>query len=302
MKILIPNDIVITSSNVSGSTFQNWNISTAYTIGTSVYLPNDYGEYNCLVANTGVDPRTSLYDATNNTTGKWKFLGTANKYKMFDQFLNTQTIKNSKIEVQILCYGAQAFYIGNIEATSVKIDIIDNATLEIIESYSKNLFPAVSDWKDYFYGDWISKNKGSILYERTTLSLDVSAIITIDNGTDEAKCGVFVCGETRNIGNSKWGVKIGALDYSTVLINTATGATYLSKGNYAKTLDIDIFAKTPSVLPIYQALVDARGIPIVLIPGYDDDLLTTYCYIQSHETILNSPVETAINCKAIGLI
>lgn len=301
MKILMPNSIIITSSNVTPSSYAEWNNTTAYAIGTCVYLPADYGEYKCIVANTGVDPRTSLYDA-NNTSGKWQFLGTANKYKMFDQFLNTQTVKEGQIINQIACYGSQAFYLGNIEAMSVTIDIIDNQTLEVIESYSKNLFPAVSDWKDYFYGDWIAKNKGSILYERTTLSLDVSAIITIDNGTDEAKCGVFVCGETRNIGNSKWGVKIGALDYSTVLINTATGATYLSKGNYAKTLDIDIFAKTPSVLPIYQALVDARGIPIVLIPGYDDDLLTTYCYIQSHETILNSPVETAINCKAIGLI
>ena len=108
MKILFPQAFTLTSSNISNSSYSDWNASTAYAIGAQVYLPDNYGEYKCLVANTGVDPRTSIYDATKNPNGKWLFLGTTNKYRMFDKYLNTQSIKNGKIIIELLAYGYNA--------------------------------------------------------------------------------------------------------------------------------------------------------------------------------------------------
>lgn len=293
MKIMFPGAIVITSSNVADSLYSDYNSSTAYSVGARVYLPTNYGEYEALTANTGKNPSSNPTD--------WKFLGTTNKFRMFDQFLNTQTVRNGTIEVSIAAYAAEALYLGNIDATTITVEVINIDTLDVIETKTYTTYRDVMDWQDYYYGDWLDDKVESITYERTTLSQNIAFHIIIDNGASDAKCGIFACGRVKVLGNTRWGVSVGAIDYSAVAIDSASGATYLSRGNYAKTLDIDIFTPTGSANAAYKVLTDARGLPIVIMHG-KYELLNLYCYIQKHETIVNGPVETAITCEAIGLI
>lgn len=293
MKLMFPSNIVITSSNVTGSSYSAWSSATAYTIGQNVYLSSNYGEYEAITNNTNKPPNLNPTD--------WKFLGTANKYKMFDQFLNTQTSNTGTIEVEIVAYGSTGLYIGNIDATTVSIDVVNNDTLAVIETATYTMYRDVDDWLDYFYGDWLDEKNDSVMFERTTLTQNISYLLTIDNGASLAKCGIFFAGTIREIGKTKYGVSIGALDYSTVATDTSSGATYLSRGNYAKTLDVDIFTHTSSAKAVYNALTSARGLPIVFI-GESYEILNVYGYIQKHETLLNSPVETAITVQVIGLI
>lgn len=293
MKILTPGSIVITDSNVAGSLYANYNSAATYAVGETVYLPENYGEYESLTINSNKRPDLNPSD--------WKFLGTANKYKMFDQFLNTQTSNMGIIEVHIAAYGADAVYLGNIVAISVSIDVINNDTLEIIETATYEMYRDVVDWQDYYFGDWLNDTKDSVLYERTSLTQNVSFIITINNGANNAKCGIFTSGKVKEIGATRWEVQVGALDYSTVALDTSSGATYLSKGNYAKTLSVDIFAQTGIAGSVYKALTYARGTPIVFIGG-GYDLLNVFGYIQKFEELVKGPVETAITVDVIGLI
>lgn len=293
MKLMFPSNIVITDSNVAGSSYSTWDSATAYTIGQNVYLSSNYGEYEALTNNTNKPPNLNPTD--------WKFLGTANKYKMFDQYLNTQTSNTGTIDVDIVAYGSTGLYLGNIDATTVNIQVVDNDTLSVIENNTYEMYRDVDDWLDYFYGTWIDDKEDFVMLERSTLTQNISYLLTVDNGTSDAKCGIFFAGIIREIGKTKYGVSIGALDYSAVAIDTSSGATYLSRGNYAKTLDVDIFAHTSSAKAVYSALVSARGLPVVFV-GEVYDLLTVYGYIQKHETLLNGPVETAINVQVIGLI
>lgn len=284
---------MITSSNVADSLYSDYNSSTAYSVGARVYLPTNYGEYEALTANTGKNPSSNPTD--------WKFLGTTNKFRMFDQFLNTQTVRNGTIEVSIAAYAAEALYLGNIDATTITVEVINIDTLDVIETKTYTTYRDVMDWQDYYYGDWLDDKVESITYERTTLSQNIAFHIIIDNGASDAKCGIFACGRVKVLGNTRWGVSVGAIDYSAVAIDTASGATYLSRGNYAKTLEIDIYTPTGLANAAYKVLTDARGIPIVIMHARYE-LLNLYCYIQKHETVVNGPVETAITCEAIGLI
>lgn len=300
MKILFPQAFTLTSSNISNSSYSDWNASTAYAIGAQVYLPDNYGEYKCLVANTGVDPRTSIYEATKNPSGKWLFLGTTNKYRMFDKYLNTQSIKNGKIIIELLAYGCKALFLGNLDASTVNIKVIDNNTLEIIETFEKKLKRNINSWFDYFYGDWKDNKKSQLLYERTTATRNVSIIIEIDNGSNDAKCGIFCCGDIKKVGITKFGLNIGSLDYSTVATDTSTGETFLMEGNYAKTMDLDLFTKTENAMSLDKILNDARGKGVVFIAGYSDDTIV-YGYKQKHSTVMSGPVETIITVNIIGL-
>jgi hypothetical protein len=293
MKIMFPGAIIITSSNVADSSYANWNDATPYANGATVYLPINYGEYQALTANTNKQPNLNPTD--------WKFLGTTNKYKMFDQFLNTQTLRTETIEVSIAAYGAEALYLGNIDATTITIEVIDLDLLSVIETKVYTTYRDIVDWQDYYYGDWLEDKVESIVYERTTLTQNIGFNIIIDNGTNDAKCGIFACGRVKFLGYTKWDLNVGALDYSTIAIDSASGATYLSKGNYAKKLGIDIFTHTNSVNAVFKTLTNARGIPVVFIPG-QYELLNVYCYIQKFEELVKGPVETVITCEVIGLI
>lgn len=301
MKIIYPQPITLASSNISDSAYLAWNSSTSYSVGNFVYLDTTKGEYKCRVANTNTDPSTHVYDATKNPDGEWIFLGTTNKYKMFDQYLNTQSTHANTIEVQLLAVGFQALFLGNLTASSVSIQVIDNNTLEVIETYSKTLTRDITSWFDYFFGDWKENRADSLIFIRQTATRNVSLIITIDNGSNTAGCGVFLCGNIKDTGITKWNISVGALDYSTVAIDTSSGSTYLSEGNYAKTLDIDMFVKTELAMSAYKMLTDARGKPVVFMAGYSDDL-SVYGYIQKFETVLKGPKETAITANIIGLI
>lgn len=301
MKTLFPQAFTLTSSNIADSSYANWNNTTAYAIGDIRYLPSNYGEYKCLIANTGKDPLTHTYNAEKNPNGEWLFLGTTNKYRGFDKYLTSQSVRTGNITFQVLAYEVQAIFLGNLDAIDVTIEIVDNDTLEVIETFSKNLMRDVTDAFDYGYGDWAENKKTQLVYERTTVTRNVSIIVQINNGLSDAKYGIFCCGKIKEIGKTQWNVNVGSLDYSTVATDTSTGDTSLVEGNYARTLDLDIFTYTANAMTLDKILNDARGKGVVFMAGYTDDL-AIYGYKQKHNTVMSSPTQTIITVNIIGLI
>lgn len=259
MKIITSGANALVSSTVAASSYAAWNVATAYVVGNKVYLASTFGEYECLVNNTGLDPSTHLYDATTNPTGEWKFLGTANRYKMFDQFLNTQTIDATSMVVEFANYGNMAIFIGNITGDSITIEVIDNATSTVIETFTQKLFPEIGDWLEYFYGTWLTDDRiTSVLYERTTLTRNTNIKITL-TGSGTVGIGIVLAGPVRVVGSTAWGFQVEALDYSTVVTDTSSGATYLSKGNVVKLITADIWCSTAQSEPAYNSLVLVSG-------------------------------------------
>lgn len=294
MKLTKPINVTLTSSNVANSSYSNWSVSTAYSIGNKVYLADNFQEYECIVANTGQKP--------SEQPSFWKRLGATNKYKMLDQYLNTQTSNASSIECDIVAYGAREVYLGNISATDVIIEIIDNDTLSVIETANYNMYPDVSDWLDYFYGSWIYEQKQNITYSRTTLNANITVSLTISNPTGIAKCGIFSCGIPKEIGITRYGINIGAEDYSQVIVDSVTGETYLQRGNYVKKINADIFLNSPLASYAFNVLTDARATPLIISFSDDGDIYTIYGYIRDWEVIVNGAVETAISIEVVGLI
>lgn len=304
MRILVPQEITVDSSNVPTSTLPNYSATTVYSSGTKVFIPDEgyWGEYKCRVDNTtGVDPRTSIYSAETNPDGKWEFLGTTNRFKMFDQFLNTQTINPSKIETGVTAIDSDGAYLGNLDAFKVTIQVIDNSTAEVIESVEYELYPEVLDWQDYFYGKWLDNRKTQVVYERTTLSRNISYLITIDNGDNDAKCGICIVGAIEEFGYAKFKTELGIEDYSTIKKDTSTGMTYVLKGNFAKVMGFDIFTPTETVERIYEMLTRLSGTPIV-VTQKNFGLYNVYGYFQSSKTVCESDEETAIAGTIMGLI
>lgn len=304
MRILVPQVIDVVNSNVPTSTLPVYDATVTYSSGVKVFIPDKgyWGEYKCRVDGTkGIDPRTSVYNETSNADGKWEFLGVTNRFKMFDQFGSTQTVNPSAINVEILAIDSDGVYLGNLDAFKVTIKVVDNGTLEVIEEVEYELYPDVLDWQDYFYGKWLNNRKKQAVYERQTLSRNVSYLITIDNGDNDAKCGLCIVGELEEFGYAKFKTELGIEDYSKIGKDVSTGATYLSKGNFAKVMGFDIFTPTDTIERIYDMLTRLSGTPIV-VTQKNFGLYNVYGYFQSSKTVCENDEETAITGTIMGLI
>lgn len=299
MKVLEPIDFALISSNVPDSSYPVWDSTTSYTAGTNVYVTDNHGEYQALTDNTNSYPPTNPSD--------WQWLGTTNRWKMFDQYLNTYTENPNTIEIEISAYLSQGFFIGNISGQSLQVEVIDNTTSDVIESKTISLIRNPKDWLDYFCGNWDKKYKKSYMYYRETLNSDVTYRITLDAGDGTAKIGVFAIGMIDEIGLTLYNINLSALDYSQIYTDQNTGATYLSQGNYVKTLELDVFAPTNGVDEVYRTLTDIRGKPVVFLGDNRSDdkafeTLNVYGYMKKFETLLKSMKETHITLSIQGLI
>ena len=294
MKIVRPSQIALTSSSVDDSPYPLWDSATSYSVGDLVYLDTNHGEYQALTANTDINPLDNPAD--------WQWLGTTNRWRMFDQYLNTVTSTTGSIVVEIVPAYSNAIYLANLYCNSVTIEVIDNATSSIIETSTHDMVDDVVDWFDYFYGSWNDRRKTTLLYERATLTADVTLRITIDGGVGEVQCGLVVCGNSTKIGATLFDLQASALDFSKVVTDTNTGVTFLEKGNYAKTINADIFARTSSVDVVYRVLTQISGTPVVFIGGGEYDTLSVFGFVQKFETAIKSSQETIIALEIQGLI
>lgn len=289
MKIITPTDYTLVSSNVADTSYTAWSGATAYNIGNIVSFTN-HGEYQALTNNTNKSPDLNPND--------WKFLGTTNRWRMFDQFLNTQTTNASSITVTVSAYDVKSIFVGNVSADFVRIQVIDNITSATIEDQTYSLLNEPTDWLEYFYNP-ITYQKNSVIHERTTLARDTSVIITATS-SGVAKIGTFLLGQVYSIGSTLWNFKVSSLDYSTVMTDTQSGATYLSKGNYAKLWDGQMFIRTSGSDAIYSYLTSIQGTPAVFYDSLDTTLV--YGFIKTFDMTLSSQVETRLDITLQGLI
>ena len=303
MKIITAGANTLVSSTVAASSYSAWNVATAYSIGDKVYLASTFGEYECLVANTGVDPSTSVYNATTNPSGKWLFLGTANRFRMFDQFLNTQTTDSLTMSVEFENYGCMAVYFGNISGDEITIEIIDNNTALVIETYTQVLYQDSVDWLTYFYGSWLTDDRiNNVLYERTTLTRDVSIRVTV-TGASTVGIGVVVAGPLKDVGVAQWGAQIDGLDYSTVVTDSSNGITYLSKGNFVKLVTADLWCSTAESDAAYNTLSLVSGTICVFYEGLaDGSIQKLFGFVKKSSLVYKGYDETLIKVDLQGLV
>lgn len=291
MNIIKPIDFILVDTTVADSSYSAWNSTTAYAIGANVVYTN-HGEYRAITANTNKIPSDNPSD--------WQFLGTTNRWKCFDQFLNTQTIATDSMQYTLSAYDLQAIFIGNLtNLLNVRIEIISNIDSSILEDVTLSGSREAKDWYEYFFGTLSGGAYRTLLYERTTLDRDVSVRFTA-TGPGEIGIGTFIIGTKKNIGALQYGFSLSTLDYSTVMTDTSNGITYLSKGNSVKLLSGTAFIPTVLSDACYDDLVEIQGTPAVFYDGVEASRV--YGFIKKFEMPIKSPVETLVQIDIQGLI
>jgi len=242
MRIIYPKAVTLDSSTIAANSdgHAEWSSGTTYGSGDHVMVTTSepHKIYESLQAgNTNKPP------AANPTW--WQDQGGTNRWKMFDEFLDTQSEKLTSIVVEVDASNCDRVMLFNMDATAVSLELTDNGTSSVVQTLNFDLLGNDGAYQP-------SLISGIYIYADATLKIT----ITKTGGT--AKCGLCRVGWSTYIGATKYGISPGFVDYS-IKDTDGFGYTYLSVGAWAKEIDLEAIIEYGNVDSVYEDLVAARG-------------------------------------------
>ena len=285
---------MLTASNVPETDAPAWSAGT-YTIGQQrIY---DHRVYEVIVSSTTDRPDIGAVA----TPPTWLDLGATNRFKMFDQIINTQTVYAAEIDVDITpaaIVNAAAFFgmFGN-SITLTMTDPTDGVVYTETRSLQDNTL--IIDWYPYFFEE--------IAYSPDTVFLNLpaygSATLTavIDGGAGDAKVGEVVIGKQRNLGVTNFGTSVSIIDYS-VKSTDDFGNTIIVQRAYSKRADYDVTVNTSSVAAVQKALADIRTTPTVFVGDQNRPETVVYGFYKQFNIVLSTPSISDCSIEVEGLV
>jgi len=285
---------MLTASNVPETDAPVWTAGT-YTLGTKrIYA---HRVYEVIISSTTARPDVGAVA----TPPTWLDLGATNRFKMFDQIISTQTVKNAEIDVDITpaaIINAAAFFglLGN-SITVTMTDPLEGVVFTETRSLQDNTI--IIDWYSYFFEE--------IAYLPDTVFLNLpaygSATLTalIDGGAGDAKVGEVVIGKQRTLGVTNFGSSVSILDYS-VKSTDDFGNTIIVQRAYSKRADYDVTVETSSVAAVQKALADIRTTPTVFVGDQNRPETVVYGFYKQFNIVLSTPSISDCSIEVEGLV
>jgi hypothetical protein len=234
-----------------------YNSGSTYATGAQVYDPATYLMYQSLIANnTG----KALTDTTS-----WTPLNVpVNRWKMFDQYNQTQTSNPEEIIIVISTRTlARGAFLGNIDGLDARYSVTD-LTTGLVYQETQNLTQSNSKSSLYRWG--FERIRRKRVTSTTKLPPYANALVTIairkPGGT--AKCGVAVVGSTIDLGLAQYGLGRGIKDWSTVQFNF-DGTEDSTPRGFSKTMELDVVIDNSNMDYAIDTMEDLRQKPVAWV-------------------------------------
>ena len=208
----------------------------------------------------------------------WLHIGKANRWRMFDDRIESQTEKSDSIEVEIETVGLVNGLAGfNIEARSVHVKLTD-ATDGVVydREISMRDNSEVVDFYSWVFAPIVEKSD-FVLTDLPSYPGAVLAVDIIAEG-DVARCGQIVLGYLRNIGTTQPDTQVGILSFSR-RDRDEFGNTILIKRPFARRGDFRVFIRTSQVGSAIRLLAKLDAVPVVYIGSdtYEETVIYGFC-------------------------
>ena len=289
MRVLITkNKFTMTSSNAPIEDYETWDSSKNYDTGDIVI-------WNNKIWVSTADSNSSEPGTDNN----WFMREWTNPYKCLDEYINTQTSMNDStpLIMEFDVTNVNALVLLNLEATKVIVTAYDINGNEI-ETITKNALEGVTNWDDYFFGEYDYLNK--MLIEGPQL---LKGKIKIEIQGNPAKVGKVLIGYLEELGVTLQGVKSSIDDYSKKQVDE-NGNTYLQEGNYADRFEGNVLIDINDFNKIKRRLTKLRGQPFYYTASKEDVCreLDVYGFYENFEIDINNPKKAQCSLTLRGLI
>jgi hypothetical protein len=206
---LVITDINLISSNVPEPSVGEaaWVAAANYTLGQEVIRVTTHKKYKNILA--GADAGLPELTPT-----RWVESGVTNKFSMFDQYRNTQTVAASPLVVTVSpAKRINSFVAIGMEGDTLNVKMMQGATE--IYNFTQNLSTRiVTNYYEYCYAEFGTKPS----FAQFDLPPASNGIVTmtLSSPTGSVKCGSFIIGNQTYIGALRYGAKIGALNFSRI--------------------------------------------------------------------------------------
>lgn len=287
-----PGVLVLTDSNVAeDATYAEWSSVTAYVVGNRVKVTSTHKVYEAVLNNTNQFPPNNL--SPDITGGEWIEFSPTNRWKAFDQAVQSQTLADSsagityEFQINSLMTAVALF---NLVGSDVRVTV----TLpgESVAAYDETfeLFDSslLVDWFEYFFSE--TETKANLLV--TGLPGYFGGQMTIEiTGAAVCAVGEIAAGKLVSVGQTAWGGNINTLDFSRVDEDVFGNVTILRRGS-AKRVEYPVMWPSNDTGRIDRILEGIRSTPAVFAatPCGDDPYgFFVYGFYQTYDINVAGP-------------
>jgi hypothetical protein len=214
-------------------------------------------------ASLNYNKNPSTDDGTN-----WINTGSTNRWKMFDQSVQSQTTNSNTIDAVVTfssIVDTVAFL--NLSAQSVRVKVthpVDGILYDQTQTLTSS--SGITDWYTYFFTP-IRRKTDIVFYDLPKYSnVQIEVIVSNTGGT--AGCGGCIFGQTTDISSEGLGVehgaKLGIQDYS-IKSTDDFGNFNIVQRAFNRRTDFNIFINNTDLDYVYNLLSERRAIPTLYI-------------------------------------
>ena len=300
MKIIRPmtvDDAALADSNVPETDYDAWEVGTEYSLGDlKIYIDTDkhWIIESLQNANTGHVPTGEASDTW------WLKRGNTNRWKMFDQSVQSQTENADSIEVEIIADGiASGLALLNVSAATANITVTDSEEGEVYnQDFNLTSDSGIQDWYAYFFEPIVRMSELAV----TDLPSYAGASLTVsltDTG-NTARCGALILGQYRELGATQYGMSLGITDYSVKQQDDFGNYTILERA-YRRRSELTLWVDNGFVDQLHTILASFRATPTVYIGADQFGASIVYGFYKDFDINVSFPSHSICNLQLEGL-
>ena len=300
MRLIKPVEITpakLISSNVPETDYPAWSVSATYAIGDRVLLDHHIYEALAIVA-AGVKPGAEVVDKDH--PAKWQDRGMDNRWRMFDDKVESLTANPGTIEVRIrpgAVINSMALF--NLQGKSVTITMIDPVEGEVYRKTLSLVDAGVTNWYDWFF-EPIGKRTDVVVLDMPPYgSADI--VLIIDAGAEVAAIGHTVIGAVKRIGTALYGTSVGINDYSRKSTDEF-GNTIVVQRSFSNRAEFDVTLDTSEVTRVRRLLAELRATPVVWIGEESYEATILFGFYKDFQIVFSGPTVSDCSITVEGVI
>ncbi|TFY92959.1 carbohydrate-binding protein [Pseudomonas nabeulensis] len=300
MRLIKPVEITpakLISSNVPETDYPAWLVSATYALGDRVLLDHTIYEALAAVA-AGVKPGEEV--VTPEAPAKWQNRGMDNRWRMFDDKVESLTTNPGTIEVRIrpgAVINSMALF--NLQGKSVTITMIDPVEGEVYRKTLTLVDAGVTNWYDWFF-EPIGKRTDVVVLDMPPYgSADI--VLIIDAGAELAAIGHTVIGAVKRIGTALYGTSVGINDYSRKSTDEF-GNTIVVQRSFSNRAEFDVTLDTSEVTRVRRLLAELRATPVVWIGEESYEATILFGFYKDFQIVFSGPTVSDCSITVEGVI
>lgn len=270
--MLVIPPITINSTNLTSSTVAEpyagetpWNAATSYAEGVEVIRTTTHRKY----IRSAITPGVNATPPENAPT-LWFDNGPTNKWAMFDQYRNVQTIETSGSMTIVLNPGKRinSLSLIGVQASTVTVTMTAPSIGTVFGPTDYNMSGRnTTTWSTYFFGDFLYKK--SLLINDLPQYANATITVVFDNASLPVMCSGVIIGTSIYLGATQYSATSDALNFSKIERDDFGNSILLPRRSVPKTQQ-QLWSDKSLVNTIRQARIDLNAIP-ALWSGLDDN-------------------------------